>query len=92
MFTKQEVFILSQIKYFHLHVPITAVIEKVVWHAVVDLALQRVGGAVQLGLVGGWPRHHEGGQVGHTALMLASDQALMGGYQVNRAEILRRKL
>ena len=76
--------------YLYLPSPITAVVEKVVWHAVVDLALQGVGGAVQLRLVGGWPRHHQGRQVGHTTLMLASDQALMGRYQVNRAEILRK--
>ena len=60
------------------------------WHAVVDLALQGVAGAVELGLVGGGARRHQAGQVGDTPLVLASDQALMGGDQVNGAEILTR--
>lgn len=49
----------------------------------VDLALQGVGGAVQLGLVRGGARH----QVRYR--VMTRDQALMGGDQVNRAEILR---
>ena len=69
--------------------PVTAVVEEVVRHAVIDLALQGVGGAVHWGLVGGGASHHQGGQVRHTARVLARDQALMGGDQVNRAEILR---
>ena len=60
------------------------------WHAVVDLALQGVAGAVELGLVGGGARRHKAGHVGDTPLVLAIDQALMGGDQVNGAEILIR--
>ena len=52
----------------------------------VDLALQGVCGAVQLGLVRGGARH----QVRYR--VMTRDQALMGGNQVNRAEILKFKM
>ena len=45
--------------------PVTAVVEEV-RHAVVNLALQGVGGAVELGLMGGGARGEQGGEVGHT--------------------------
>ena len=73
-----------------MSIPVSGVVEEVGRHAV-QLGLEGEAGALELGLVGGGARAKQTRELRHAAVM-TRHQALMGGYQVSGAEILRRNI